>query len=67
MLASVLGCSACGEELSFTLGALVLGFGNGGDELSFTLGALVLGFGNGGDASLGARLLFMWSRVVIYP
>jgi len=39
MLASVLGCSACGEELSFTLGALVLGFGNGGDA---SLGARLL-------------------------
>ena len=40
MLASVLGCSACGEELNFTLGALVLGLGNGGDP---SLGVRLLG------------------------
>jgi len=39
MLASMLGCSACGEELNFTLGALVLGLGNGGDP---SLGARLL-------------------------
>jgi len=30
-LASVLGCSACGEELFLTLGAMVPGLGGRGD------------------------------------
>jgi len=38
-LASVLGCSACGEELSFTLDVMVLGLGGGGDASS-VLGCL---------------------------
>ena len=40
MLASVLGCSACGEELCFTLRAMVPGLGGGGDA---SFGARMLG------------------------
>jgi hypothetical protein len=71
-LASVLGCSACGEELSFTLGAMVPGLGAEvtlasvlgcsacGEELCLTLGAMMPGLGGRGDACFGARILGMW-------
>ena len=71
MLVSVLGCSACGEELCLPLLlwclaweadvtlASVLGCLECGEELCLTLGATVPGLGGGGDACFGARLLGM--------
>jgi len=67
MLASVLGCLECGEELSFTLDAIVLGLGGGSDAsfsarllgMCYSALAYVRSSQCRGDASLGARLLCM--------
>ena len=68
MLASVLGCLArsvfylllgcleCGEELSFTLDAIVLGLGGGGDA-SFSARLLGMCYSALGNASFYAWLL----------
>jgi len=72
-LASVLGCSACGEGLCYTLDATVPGLGGRGGDASFSVRLLAMSscsmslrccYGawleKRSDASFGVRFLFMW-------